>query len=66
MNKAKPEASYFFKAEGKRVMTFVLDMETADQIPGLAEPLFQGMGANVEFHPVMSFDDLKKAISKMS
>jgi hypothetical protein len=66
MNKAKPEASYFFEAEGERVMTFVVDMETADQIPGLAEPLFQGMGGNVEFHPVMSFDDLKKAISKMS
>jgi hypothetical protein len=66
MNKAKPEASYFFEAEGKRVMVFVVDMETADQIPRLAERLFQGIGANVEFHPVMSYDDLKKAISKMS
>lgn len=47
-------------------MGFVVDMEIADQIPELAEPLFQGMGANVEFHPVMSFHDLKKAISKMS
>jgi hypothetical protein len=27
-----------------------------------AEPLFQ-WGAEVEFHPVMSFDDLKKAVS---
>jgi hypothetical protein len=66
MNNVKPEASYFFEANGERAMTFVVDMETADQIPGLAEPLFQKMGANVEFHPVMSFDDLKKAISKMS
>ena len=32
----------------KRIMTSVVDMETADQIPGLAEPLFQGMGANIE------------------
>jgi hypothetical protein len=26
----------------------------------VAEPLFQ-LGAEVEFHPVMSFDDLKKS-----
>jgi hypothetical protein len=24
--------------------------------------MFNGMGANVEFHPVMSLDDLKKGI----
>jgi hypothetical protein len=65
MNKAKPEASYFFEANGERVMVFITEIQTNDQIPALAEPLFQGMGANVEFHPVMSFDDLKKAISRM-
>ncbi|MFZ0329163.1 MAG: hypothetical protein WBP64_22055 [Nitrososphaeraceae archaeon] len=47
-------------------MSFVVDMETADQIPGLAEPLFQGMGVNVELHPLMSFDDLNNTISRMS
>jgi hypothetical protein len=30
----------------------------------LAEPLFIKMGAHVEFHPVMSLDDLKKGIPK--
>jgi hypothetical protein len=44
-------------------MVFIAEMRSADQIPGLAEPLFQ-MGANVEFHPVMSFDDLNRAISR--
>lgn len=63
MNKAKPEAAYFFEADGNRVMAFIVDMQSVDQIPALAEPLFQ-MGANVEFHPVMSFDDLKKAIPR--
>jgi hypothetical protein len=33
-------------------------------MPMVAEPLFQ-LGAEVEFHPVMSFDDLKKAISEL-
>lgn len=65
MNNTKPEAAYFFEANGDRVMGFVVDMQSADQIPAFAEPLFQRLGANVEFHPVMSFADLKKAISKM-
>jgi hypothetical protein len=64
MNKAKPEAAYFFEADGNRVMAFIVDIQSADQIPALAEPLFQGMGANVEFHPVMNFDELKKAVPR--
>ena len=37
----------------------------ADQIPFVAEPLFQDLGEKVEFHPVMVLDDLKKAIQNM-
>jgi hypothetical protein len=62
INKVKSEATYFFEADGNRVASFIVDIESADQIPVLAEPLFGGMGAHVEFHPVMSFDDLKKGI----
>lgn len=62
INKVNAEASYFFEAEGNRVAAFIIDMQSADQIPVLAEPLFSGMGAHVELHPVMSLDDLKKGI----
>ena len=62
INKVKAEATYFFEANGNRVASFIVEIESADQIPVLAELLFSGMGANVEFHPVMSFDDLKKGI----
>ncbi|MGH9978580.1 MAG: hypothetical protein ACRD8Z_22525 [Nitrososphaeraceae archaeon] len=62
INKVKAEASYFYEAEGNRVAAFIVDMQSADQIPVLVEPLFSGMGAHVEFHPVMSLDDLKKGI----
>ena len=62
MNKVKTEASYFFEADGKRTFGLVVDIQSNDQIPIFAEPLFQ-WGAEVEFHPVMSFDDLKKAVS---
>lgn len=65
MTKVKPEAAYFFEADGDRVVAFVVDMQRADQIPSFAEPLFQGLGAGVEFHPVMSFDDLKKSLSSI-
>jgi hypothetical protein len=62
INKVKAEDTYFFEADGNRVASFIVDIESADQIPVLAEPLFSGMGAHVEFHPVMSFDDLKKGM----
>jgi hypothetical protein len=62
INKVKAEGTYFFEADGDRVAAFIVDIQSADQIPVLTEPLFSGMGANVEFHPVMSLDDLKKGI----
>lgn len=62
VNKVKAEAAYFFEADGDRVAAFIVDIQSADQIPAVGEPLFNGMGANVEFHPVMSMDDLKKGI----
>ena len=62
MNKIKPEASYFFETDGKRTFGFVVDIQNNDQTPMFAEPLFE-LGAEVQFHPVMSFDDLKKAVS---
>jgi hypothetical protein len=42
MNKVKPEAAYFFEADGNRVMAFIVAIQSNDQIPALAEPLFQG------------------------
>jgi hypothetical protein len=62
INKVKAEATYFFEADGNRVAAFIVDIQSADQIPVLVEPLFSGMGARVELHPVMSLYDLKKGI----
>lgn len=60
----KAEASYFFEAGGDRTMVFIVNMERADQMASVAEPLFM-MGAKVEFHPVMLLEDLKKAGQSM-
>jgi hypothetical protein len=46
-------------------MVLVLDLPSPDRIPAIVEPLFQGFDANVEIHPAMNLDDLKKAISNM-
>ena len=62
INQVKAEATYFFESDGNRVASFIVDIESADQIPVLSEPLFSGMGAHVELHPVMSLDDLKKGM----
>lgn len=64
MSKAKPESAHFFAADGDRTMGFIVNIESNDQVPALVEPLFQGMNAKVEVHPVMNFDDLKKGLSK--
>jgi hypothetical protein len=48
--------------DGNRVAAFIVDIQSADQIPILTEPLFSGMGAHVKARPVMSLDDLRKGI----
>jgi len=62
VKKVNAEATYFFEAGGNRIATFIVDIQNANQIPILVEPLFSGMGAQVELHPVMSLDDLKEGI----
>ncbi len=60
----KAEAAYFYEQDGMRTFSFVVNIESADKIPSIAEPMFQGYNAKVEFHPVMLLEDLKKGISK--
>jgi hypothetical protein len=59
------EAAYFTEMSGLRTMVFVLDLSSPDMIPAIAEPLFQEYDANVEIHPAMNLDDLKKSIPRM-
>lgn len=55
-------ASYFLELNGDRTVVFVMDLSSVDRIPAVAEPLFM-MGAKVEFHPAMTFEDLKKGVA---
>ena len=58
---AKPEAVYFMARDGKRSTTMIIEMEDASQIPAYAEPWFLTFNANVEFHVIMSPEDLANA-----
>jgi hypothetical protein len=60
----KAEAAYFYEQNGMRTFSFIVEMESTDKIPSIAEPMFQGYNAKVEFHPVMLLGDLKKGISR--
>lgn len=62
----RTDAVYFFEAGGDRTFAFIINIETADMIPSIAEPWFQDAGAKVEFHPIILFEDLKKVIEHLN
>jgi len=66
MDRLKPEAAYFFAQEGPRGGFMVFDMTDVSQIPVIAEPLFMGLNARVEFVPVMNAEDLRKALQQVA
>lgn len=60
MQYCKPEAAYFCTEGGRRTIYAVFDLAEPSDIVVLAEPLFQNLGAEVEFIPVMVQADLQK------
>ena len=61
----KPEAMYFTTFDGRRTAYMVFDLPDTSDIPPFAEPLFQGLDAEVELAPVMNGDDLQKGLSQL-
>lgn len=57
----KPEAAYFTEMNGRRSAIIIIDLPNTSAIPSVAEPWFLWFNADVEFHPVMSAEDLGKA-----
>jgi hypothetical protein len=60
----KPEAAYFGSLHGKRTCFIVFDLEDPSDIPSVAEPLFQELGAEIDLTPVMSFGDVQLGLQK--
>ena len=61
LEETKPEAVYFTEYNGHRGAIMVVNMDDSSQIPAFAEPWFLAFSADVEFHPAMTPDDLKRA-----
>jgi len=59
----KPEAAYFTTMDGKRTMLVVFDLKAVSDMPRIAEPLFMGIDASVDFMPCMNAEDLKGGLS---
>ena len=61
LDKTKPEAVYFTEMNGFRTVVMIVELEKPSMVPALAEPWFLTFDADVEFHVVMSPEDLQQA-----
>ena len=61
LGEIKPEAAYFSERGGKRGGIIIVDVADPSKIPAIAEPFFLTFNASVEFHVVMSPEDLGRA-----
>ena len=61
MDDVKPEAVYFTEYGGKRSAMMIVDLPDPSFVPKMAEPWFLAFNADVEFHIVMSPEDLGRA-----
>ena len=58
---AQAEAVYFTEYGGMRTAVMVVNLDNTSEVPKYAEPWFLTFEADVEFHPVMTPDDLAAA-----
>ena len=64
LDRVKPEAAYFGALDGMRTGYIVFDLKDPSDIPSVAEPFFQELGAKVAFIPVMDFNDVQSGLQK--
>ena len=61
IDEIKPEAVYFTEYGGRRSAVMIVDLPDPSSVPKIAEPWFLSFNADVEFHIVMSPEDLGRA-----
>ena len=61
LDATKPEAVYFTEQDGRRGAIMIVNLADPSQIPAFAEPWFLTFNADVEFHVVMTPEDLARA-----
>jgi hypothetical protein len=65
LTEIKAEAAYFTTICGQRGAYIVVNMNDPSEMPGIAEPFFLWLNAEVDFLPVMRPEDLAKAAPAM-
>jgi hypothetical protein len=63
LKQVKPEAVYYTLANGKRTIYLVVNVESAERLPEITEPLWQDLSAEVQVAPVMTSEDFEKAVA---
>ena len=61
----KPDAAYFGEDNGQRTAFIFVQVKKDSELLKLAEPWFIAFNAYVELHPIMTFDDLAKAVPSL-
>lgn len=61
LTELNPEATYFTEKDGGRAAILIIDLDKPSAVPALAEPWFLTFNAEVQFHIVMSPEDLRAA-----
>ena len=61
LEETKPEATYFTEYNGQRGAIMIINLADSSKIPSFAEPWFLTFDADVEFHAVMTPQELARA-----
>jgi hypothetical protein len=61
LEEIKAEAVYFTEYDGRRGAIMIINIENPSEVPKFAEPWFLLFNADVQFHIVMSPEDLGRA-----
>ncbi|UGY91767.1 hypothetical protein [Streptomyces gobiensis] len=66
MGELKPEAAYFTPLDGRRAFMMIFDLKESAQLPGVTDPLWRELGAEITVQPVMNAEDLKKGLAAVT
>lgn len=59
----KAEAAYFTTVDGERGGMIFFEADDSSVIPGIVEPVFAALDANIEIQPVLTAEELKRGLS---
>ncbi|MEV0717711.1 hypothetical protein [Asanoa sp. NPDC050611] len=66
MERITPEAVYFATRDGVRTMYVVFDLDEPVRMIEIAEPLFAGLQARIDFTPALTPDDVRQGIEPIA